>query len=288
MHMITGATGQVGATLAQSLLDNNEKVTVVIRNESKAEEWKRKGATVVLANVYEVASLEKAFAQGTNLFMMIPPADFAGDVMREEYRVLENYKTAINGSNLQKVVGLSSYGAQHASGTGHLLVSHQLEHLLDHVAVQKIILRPAYYYSNWGMALYTAQQEGVVYTFFPPDLKIAMVAPQDVGQLAASLMLDTQNKKTLYEIEGPQRYSPADVAGIFADLLYKKVVAQEIKPSDWQQTFMQIGFSETSALSYMGMTRSVIQGLTEPEDRASVYRGKTTLEDYLKGLIHHR
>ncbi len=135
------------------------------------------------------------------------------------------------------------------------------------------------------MALDTTKNEGVVHTFFPIDLKIPMVSPDDIGELIAEVMLEPLDTEEIYHIEAQQHYSSVDVADAFSEALNKKVEAVEIKPEAWRPTLIEMGFSKVSADSFADMTQSVVDGRTTSESRSNLHKGKTTLREYIEKLV---
>src|SRR3989337_2410684 len=131
--------------------------------------------------------------------------------MGDTKTMLDNYKKAIEGSQIKKIVGLSSMGAQHETNSGTLKMSYMLEHNFAELEVQKIFVRPAYYYSNWMESLSAIQDEGILPTFFPVDLKIPMVSPLDVAKFLAELMSNPVEGEPIFEVEGPTWYSSKEI-----------------------------------------------------------------------------
>ena len=66
-------------------------------------------------------------------------------------------------------------------------MSRHLEQSFQDIEIEKIIVRPSYYFSNWLGYFETAQQYGVLPTFFPENLKIAMHSPLDLAEFLAQL-----------------------------------------------------------------------------------------------------
>jgi uncharacterized protein YbjT (DUF2867 family) len=79
--------------------------------------------------------------------------------------------------------------------------------------------------SNWDDVL-DAAKDGVLPTMLPADLKIPMVAPDDLGTAAARHLLEPPRDHDVYYVEGPQRYSPQDVANAFAVALGHSVTVE--------------------------------------------------------------
>lgn len=281
MHVILGASGQVGSAIVEALLQKGQEVRGVIRNPEKSDELKSKGADVAIADIFDVEALTEAFQGGGTAFILTPENPKSKDVLGETEVVLRNYKEAIRRAGIKKVVGLSSMGAQHRSGTGDLEMSYMLEHLFEDSSIEQVYIRPAYYYSNWMAYADTVEKEGVLPTFFPVELKIAMVAPVNVAAFVADKIADKGKHEKVYEIMGPSYYSSADIADAFGETFGRKVNAQQIPRSLWKGMLIQAGFSDNAADGLMQMTDAVINGLTGPE-KEPLIRLPMTFQEYLR------
>ncbi|MBJ2154423.1 NmrA family NAD(P)-binding protein [Variovorax sp. IB41] len=282
MHIILGATGHVGSSLAQALLARNEPVTVVTRDASKAEPLKTKGAHVAQVDVFDTPALHRVIARGHRLFVLNPPAPPSTDTVAEERRSLYAIVDALEGCKLEKIVCESAYGAQPGNGIGDLGVLYDMEQALQAGKAPVSPLRAAYYMSNWDASLDTARNEGKLHSMYPPDFTLPMVAPHDLGEFAARLMLGAAEASGPHYVEGPERYSPADVARAFADALGRPVEVAVTPPEQWEQAYRSLGFSEAAARSYAAMTRITLDNKEEPEKPE---RGATSLRDYITALV---
>ncbi|MBF2021417.1 MAG: hypothetical protein IGR93_15260 [Hydrococcus sp. C42_A2020_068] len=65
-----------------------------------------------------------------------------------------------------------------------------MEQQLAAQSIPSSIIRAAYYMSNWDFSLQNIKHNGGINTFFPTDFVLSMVAPRDIGQLAARLMTE--------------------------------------------------------------------------------------------------
>jgi uncharacterized protein YbjT (DUF2867 family) len=282
MHVILGATGHVGSAVAMALLDHREPVTVVTRDERRAEPFTRRGAIVAVADVHDTDALRAVLARGRSAFLLMPPADPSTDTVAEERRTVSSIARALEGTSLQKVAMQSTYGAQPGDGIGDLGALYEFEQAVLAAGRRTSIVRAAYYMSNWDSALETARDEGVVHTFFPSDLALPMVAPADVGRVAARLLTEEIAHTGVRYVEGPAAYSPGDVAAAFARALGRDVRTVETPRSELAATFRALGFSEVAAASYARMTEVTIDSAERPE---APERGPTTLTDYVSSLV---
>jgi len=282
MHIILGATGHVGSSLAQALLARNEPVTVVTRDASKAEPLKTKGAHVAQVDVLDTAALHRVIAGGHRLFVLNPPAPPSTDTVAEERKSLYAIVAALEGCKLEKIVCESAYGAQPGNGIGDLGVLYDMEQELQAGKVPVSAIRAAYCMSNWDASLETARAEGKVHSMYPPDFRLPMVAPHDLGQFAAKLMLGSPAPSGPHFVEGPQRYMPADVAQAFAEALGRPVAVEVTPPEQWEQAFKAQGFSDAAARSYAAMTRATLDHCERPDQPE---RGVVSLREYITALV---
>lgn len=283
MNIILGGTGHVGSAAAAALLQQGEPVTIVTRDEANAASLAAQGAEVAVADVLDVEALRGVFQRGKRAFLLNPPADPATDTDVQERRTVDAIVAALEGSGLEKLVAESAYGARRGERAGDLTVLHGLEEKLSRQPIPASIIRAAYYMSNWDASLETARRDGVVNSLFPASFELPMVAPQDLGEAAARLLLEPAGKNGLHHVEGPSRYSPADVAAAFSEALGKDVRVVSTPREHWVEAFEEMGFSPAAAQSYARMTEVTVDETYDPPTTPE--RGKVTLERYVAELV---
>lgn len=283
MYVIMGGTGHVGSATAAALLARGEQVAIVTHDANRAGEWLREGAEIVEANVNEVASLRAAFRRGSRALLLNPNADTSADTDAVERRTVANILSALNGSGLEKVVAASTGGAQPGDRIGDLNVLWELEEGLRRQPIPAAINRGAYYMSNWDSQLDAVRKTGTLQTMYPADLLIPMVAPLDLGEIAAQRLVSTPDDIGIRYVGGPRRYSSADVAKAFSQALGAPVGVDVIPRDEWKEAFQGLGFSEAAADSYARMTAVSLDGGFDMPDDA--LRGATTLEAHIRDLL---
>lgn len=284
MDIILGATGQIGSMLVDNLIKRGQSVRAIVRNGSKAEGLRSKGIEVSIADYFDVEALKKAFQGGSSAFLLTPENPESQDFISETKTILNNYREAILASGITKIVGLSSNGAQHESGTGNLMASYMLEHVFSDLGIEQVFVRPSYYFSNWLGYLELVKEHGILPTFFPPEMKVPMIAPSDVAEFLSEVIVCKIPKERIYEITGPHAYSSLDIAKIFGEVLNRNVILQQVLPEEWESTLIQAGFSKNGAKNLALMTKAVIEGKTKNEISNPVYFS-TDFESYLKNFI---
>lgn len=283
MYIILGGTGHVGKAVTDELIAQNKKVTVITHNTQKVEEIERNGAFAVVADVMETEQLCKAFSHGRRLFLLNPPADPKTDTAAVERESLKSILKALQGSGIEKVVAESTGGAQPGDKIGDLGVLYEMEQALKRLPLKVNIIRAGYYYSNWDGFLETAKAEGKIYTMYPPDFKLPMAAPQDIGRFAAGLISSDNDYKEPYDFHGPEDYSPNDVASAFSKALGKPVIAEEIPQSGWMDFLTSAGFCKEAAQSMAAMTKITLE--KNYEQPKNIERGLVTIDEYVQQLV---
>lgn len=283
MYIILGGTGNVGSAVAETLLGKGEKVTIVSRDSRKVAEWEEKGAKAAVCDVADADELREVFKTGKRAFLLNPPGDISQDNVAEEKRTVASILKALENSGIEKVVAESTYGAQKGDGIGDLGVLYEMEESLKKMNLPCDIIRAAYYMSNWEMSVESAEKEGKIYTFFPTDFKLPMVSPKDIGRIAADLLTNENETTKIHFVEGPETYSPDDVATAFGKALNKTVEAVQIPQEKWLSTFKEIGFSDITARSMAKMTEITIEDKYEKSE--TPIRGNTTIDEYIQNLV---
>jgi len=144
MYIVSGATGQTGSVVAKTLLEKGLPVRVFVRSEEKGKSWKDLGAEVAVGDVRDAESLTKAFDGGKALYLMNPPNEQSEDMFVETEKVIKAFQTAIGNSSLEKLVVLSSVGAQHSSGTGPIVTNHLIEQAFANSDIPTTFVRATY------------------------------------------------------------------------------------------------------------------------------------------------
>ncbi|MCR0985856.1 NmrA family NAD(P)-binding protein [Roseomonas populi] len=282
MIIVLGATGHVGSAVVRTLLDTGERVMVVTRSEDKAASWRRQGAEAAAIDVGNADQLRDVLRRGRRAFLLNPPAVPSTDTDREERRTAASIVAALDGSGLEGVVAASTYCARPGEEVGDLGVLFEFEQALAAQPIPTVIQRGAYYMSNWDTLL-DAARGGTLPSLFPVELRLPMVAPDDLGRAAARRLLEPTEGTGIHHVEGPERYSPQDVADAFAAALGQPVAVAVTPREGWIDSFRALGFSAAAARSYAGMTAVSVDGACDLPDDPE--RGAMTLAVYVEGLV---
>jgi NAD(P)H dehydrogenase (quinone) len=287
MYAITGITGNVGGAVARALLKAGKKVRGIVRDPAKAAAWAAEGVELFAADVQDLTAMEKAFHGTEGVFVMVPP-NFAPAANYPETRaIISVVRRALEAARPEKAVYLSSVGAQHDRGLGLITQSHLLEQEMKSLPVANAFIRAAWFLENYQWDVESARSRGAIDVYLDPvDRAIPMVATADIGQLAATTLQQKWTGNRCLELEGPQRYSPADAAKTFTGLLDHPVQTKLIPRAEWNARFEQPGAPQGSTALRIEMLDGFNSGWIDFERTGTEsLQGKTTLEDVLQKLI---
>jgi uncharacterized protein YbjT (DUF2867 family) len=283
MKIVMGSSGHVGKAVVERLLFMGHPTKAIIRNpEKKSEFASEKLLSIDVADAFDATTLHRAFRDGDTVFLLTPESGQSEDMLAEVKHLVSNYRDAIRTLKIKKLIGNSTVGAQHETGTGNLSMSYQLEHGFNDLDIIKIFVRPSYYYTNWVNYIPLVKEQGVLPTFFPADLKIPMCSPKEVGEFVAQLMADDMSQSGVYELVGP-RYSSADIAREFSQVFGRSISVQEIPQAEWWNTIKGFGFSDDATQNFISMTEAVIDGRAAAEGNgATTVAMETSFSEFLE------
>jgi uncharacterized protein YbjT (DUF2867 family) len=285
MYAIIGASGNTGSVIAGKLLAQGEKVRVIGRDAKRLERLVRKGADAFVANVGDAASLTKAFSGAKAVYLMIPPNPAIPNVREDQERVSDALVAAVRTAGVEYAVVLSSIGADKPDKTGPVVGLHNLEQKLNGVASLKAVyLRAGYFMENLLPQVGIIRNFGMMGGPLRSDLKVAMIATQDIGAGAAEALLKLEfSGKQARELLGQRDLTYQEVASIIGkaigkpDLGYRQLGPAQIKPA-----LVQAGMSSNMADLLLEMAESLNSGYMAPlESRSAQNTTSTSIETFV-------
>jgi uncharacterized protein YbjT (DUF2867 family) len=254
MFAVTGITGNVGGVVATHLLAAGQPVRAVVRNAGRAEAWAERGCEIAVTDIGDASGLAAAFKGAQGVFVLIPPVFDPSPGFAEAQATAAALKSALQLARPERVVYLSTIGAQ-ATQT-NLLSQHTLiEAALRDLPLPITFLRPGWFMENATWDVAPARDNGVIPSFLQPlDRAVPMVATADIGRVAAELLQGSWSGHRVVELEGPHRVTPNEIAATFARLLGRPVKAEPVPRETWISLFKA-------------------QGMKNPEPRARMVDG---------------
>jgi len=284
MYAITGITGKVGGALARALLAAGQQVRAVVRDAERAASWQAQGCEIAIAYMEDESALAAAFQGATGVFIL-PPSEFdPAPGFPEAKVVIDAVANALRRAKPQKVVCLSTIGA-HATESNLLTQRTLIEQALTHLPMPVTFLRPGWFLENSAWDVASARDTGKIASFLQPlDRVVPMVATEDVGSLAATLLQQTWKGVRVVELEGPHRVSPNDIATAFSRALGHPVRAEVVERAQWESMFVSQGMKHPMPRIRMldGFNEGWICFEGSPDE---VIRGQIDLDTVIRKLV---
>ncbi len=283
MYVVTGATGNTGASVANALLAAGEKVRILARSEEKAAPWRARGAEVALGDIRDAASIARALEGAKGAYLMNPPDYATDEPYAQAERTADAWAEAMEASGLPHAAALSSEGGHRRDGTGIVRTLHLIETRLRAQARPVTFLRPSYFLENWGAVLEPVMKQGVLPSFLALDRPRAMVASADIGRTAAELLRDPASAHRTVELAGPRDATPLEVAAALSRLLGKPVTAGHVPREGWAGAIAALPVSAAVKEGFHGLYAGIEDGTLRFEGRPR--RGTVGLDEGLKALL---
>ncbi len=220
MILIVGATGFLGRATALSLLTQGHAVRALVRDRSRAEDLRRAGAEVVLGDLTDVLSLERACKGVTRVFacahsMLGRGRTSSAQVDHVGHSALV---VAARDAKVEHFVHTSVLGASAQHPIDFFRTKREIEDVVKQSGMGYTVLRPAAFMEchvhrfNGEILL----DKGFVVLIGPATKPRNFVAVRDVVPFAVDALTTEDLTGRTLEIGGPDNVSNSDVAHMYA------------------------------------------------------------------------
>ncbi|MCA8945587.1 MAG: NmrA family NAD(P)-binding protein [Planctomycetes bacterium] len=289
---ITTPTGHIGSRLVDELLSKGgHELVLLCRDPAKVKHFTDRGAKAAAGSLEDSQYVGEATKGADLLFWLTPPRFDAEDFRAYQNQLGDIAAATVRENGIKRVVHLSSFGAQHADGTGPIAGLHDIEQKLN--AAAKDVggsvthLRPASFFENLFMSVPTIQSDGAMYMPIPGDLAFPMIATSDIAKVAAEVISDgSWQGVNVRELLGPKDYSINDAARIIGEVAGKEVKHVQVPYEATLEAMKGMGLSESLASKYVEMYQGLENGKVSAEaPRSAASTTPTKLEDFAKQYI---
>jgi uncharacterized protein YbjT (DUF2867 family) len=286
MYVVTGATGNTGRVVANHLLDQKKTVRVIGRSKERLQPLADRGAESFVADMNDQAALTKAFSGASAVYAMIPPSMTSQDFRGDQRRIASAITAALEHSGVKHAVVLSSIGADKESGTGPVAGLHEFEGMLNRITGLNVLhLRAGYFIENTLGQAAAIHAMGKAAGPLRGDLKLPMIATNDIGNKAAELLLalDFTGKQTR-ELLGQRDLSMNEATSIIGRAIEKPDLEYVQLPDAMMQPILvQMGMSSNLAELILEMAHALNSGhMRALESRTAQNTTPTSFETFVK------
>lgn len=234
--IVTGSLGHISLPLATGLIQQGHSVTVISSDPTKQSAIEALGATAAIGSLEDAPFLKAAFTGADAVYTMVPPNNYFDpnlDLLAYYRRLGNNYAAAIEASGVQRVVNLSTIGADLEKGSGILLGAHDVAQILDRLPAEVTVIhmRPtSFYYNLYGYAEMIKTSGFIAANYGEEDI-VPWVAPVDIAAAVAEELTGSFTGRKFRYVASEER-SCRETAGILGAAIGKpdlewKIISDE-------------------------------------------------------------
>jgi NAD(P)H dehydrogenase (quinone) len=244
MIVITGATGQLGRLVIQSLLRSvpASQIVAAVRSPEKAQDLSALGVVVRQADYAQPATLRAAFAGADKLLLI--SSNELGQRAAQHRAAIDAAKEAG-----VKLIAYTSVLHADTSVLGLAGEHRETEAMLKDAGLPFVLLRNGWYTENYTASVPTALAHGALLGSAGAG-RIASAARADYADAAAAVLTqDAQIGQAgqVYELAGDAAYTLADLAAEVAKQSGKPVVYNDMPEAQYKAALVGFGLPEAIA-----------------------------------------
>lgn len=241
MIVITGASGQLGRLVIQSLLTKvpASRIVAAVRNPQKASDLAALGVQIRRADYTDSASLDAAF-QGAEKVLLISSSEVG--------QRLAQHRNAIDAARRAGVSLLAYTSLLHADTSPLGLAGEHVatEAWLAQSGVPFVLLRNGWYTENYLASIPPALQHGA-FIGSAGEGRIASAARTDYAEAAAVVLTTSGQSGKVYELAGDEAYTLAEFSAELSRQSGKAIPYVDLPENDYKAALIGAGLPEPIA-----------------------------------------
>lgn len=282
MIAITGATGQLGQYVIESLLKTvpASQIVAIVRNPAKATALSQQGITVRQADYSDEVALTAAL-QGIDKLLLLSSSEVG--------QRAPQHRNVVNAAKAAHVKFIAYTSLLHADTSPLGLADEHVatEKMLAESGIAYALLRNGWYTENYLASAPAALEHGV-FIGAAGEGKIASATRADYAAAAARVISEDGHSGKTYELAGDAGWTLSQLAAELAKQSGKKVVYQNLSEADFAAALKGVGLpaglADMLADSDTGASKG---GLFDDSHTLSKLIGRptTSLADSVKGIV---
>jgi NAD(P)H dehydrogenase (quinone) len=260
--IVTGAAGHLGRLVTERLLERVSPADLILvtRRPDALRELAARGADVRYGDFDQRHTLRAAFAGGDR--MLLISTDAVGHRVRQHRAALD----AAAAAGVRHVVFTSIVNPVATNPVGaNAWEQGMTEAMLERGALAWTALRFGNFSELWLPHAATAVKNGQLVTNSGSG-RMAPISRRDCAEAAAIVLTSDGHSHKTYDIVGPQKLTPRDLAAIYAEVSGKPVKVVPLTDTILQSLLVAIGTPVSTSLAITGFGRAVRQGYFDVAD----------------------
>lgn len=233
MYAVTGASGQLGRLVVESLLDKvaPDQIVALVRNPESVADFAAKGVTVRAFDYDAPETLVPALAGVTRLLLI------SGNAIGSR---IPQHKAVIDAAKAAGVQLIAYSSILHADSSPlQLAAEHKAtEALLAESGIPAALLRNGWYTENYLMSAGPTIEHGVLIGSAGNGV-VSSAARADYAEAAAVVLV--RGQAGTFELAGDTGFTHAELAAALAEVSGKPVVYQDLPEADYAKALEGAG-----------------------------------------------
>lgn len=257
MILLTGVTGKTGGAAAKELLNKGVPCRALVRDEDKAAELKAAGAELVVGDLADKASVQKAMEGVEKATLILANSEQQKDM---ELQFVDLAAEA----GVKHIVKLSSPEALDDAVSPIPALHYEVEQHLKNSDLAWTMIRPSFFMQNLLGNGVTIKSMG---KFFLPmgDGITVMIDCRDIGASIAAVLAGEGHEGQSYEISGLELLNFHQVAEQFSEVLGRKIEYVDQDPAAYRESIAPYMTSEWHLNAVCHLFSEIVSGVVPPK-----------------------
>ncbi|AMZ73387.1 MULTISPECIES: SDR family oxidoreductase [Pseudomonas] len=235
MIAITGASGQLGRLVIQSLLERvpAEQIVALVRDPGKVQDLAARGVVVRTADYNQPATLTAAL-KGVDKLLLISSNELGNRAAQ--------HRAVIDAAKAAGVTLLAYTSVLHADTSilGLAAEHRDTEAALKASGVPHVLLRNGWYSENYLANVPSAVEHGVLLGS-AGEGRISSAPRADYAQAAAVVLTTEGQAGKVYELAGDSSYTLTELAALISQKTGKPVAYQNLPQAEFEAVLISVG-----------------------------------------------
>lgn len=278
---VTTPNGNVGRHLTRMLVRAGVRPLLLMRKPDQLADELRGHVDVACADSWDREQVV-ASTRGVDAIYWVAPTSVSEDPMADYARATETIVAAVKDNQIARVVFQSSVGAEKRHGAGEIDGLAGTEVALDQLGIDVAHLRCGYFFTNLILQI-EAIRAGRIETVLPLDAPMAWVAPRDIAEVAAMVLLDRSWRgRRVQAVHGPEDLTWAQVGELLTGELGREVAVELVTDEAMYQQYLAVGMPPALASAVLGMSTGLRDGFVPEQQRSIISTTPTTLRTWVR------
>jgi len=284
--VLSVATGNIGGALANKLLDDNRSIVVINRDANKVQHLANRGAKVVAGQIDDPAVLDTAFAGAKALFWLLPPPS-SPNYTQWGADATKGAVAAARKAGIERVVYISSIGAQGGEATGAIAVHHLAEAAFLSKLPNVTIIRPGFFMENYVRDVASIVASGTVYSpFAGSPYPTPIIAAADIAGRAAAYLTNNWVGQRIVGVHGPSSFTHDEAWAIIGKAIGVPIKTVHVSVEQAEQAMKGHGMPDFLVRLFGDMYRAFTNGVAfQAEPRTPETTSPYTLKEWAEQVF---